>query len=136
MCLQAQVPQTAAAEAAAAAAAATKQATEVRQLESGADAPLDPYYQQVRRGCSPNAAPACRACNCHQPLKKSPMRSTATLSHLLLQALNRPQSRAETDAFNKMHFQQLRLARQHSHRPTAITPKVACSACTLQLVGI
>ena len=51
-------------------------------------------------------------------------------ARLLLQALNRPQSRAETDAFNKMHFQQLRLARQHSHRPTAVTPKVTCSACS------
>ncbi len=143
MCLQAEVPQTAAAEAAAAEAAgaeaaraeaaATKQATEARQLETEADAPLDPYYQQVRSKCSPNAASACRARNCHKAIQKNPMRSTAIYSTFLLQALNRPQSRAETDAFNKMHFQQLRLARQHSHRPTAVTPKVVCSACTLQL---
>ena len=69
MCLQAQVPQTAAAEAAAAETAATKQATEARELESGANAPLDPYYQQVKSECNPNAALACRTHNCNKSLR-------------------------------------------------------------------
>ena len=94
-----------------------------------------PLLSAGKEWVRPNAASACRARNCNKALGKHPRRSAATPAPLLLQALNRPQSRAETDAFNKMHFQQLRLARQHSHRPTAVTPKVICSACTLQLPG-
>ena len=133
LCLQAQVPQTVAAEAAAAEAAATKQATEARQLESGADAPLDPYYQQVRRGCSPIAASACRARKCNQPLTTSLMRG----SHAPAPAAAGSESAAVPGRDRCLQQDALSAAEAG---PAAQPPPHCChsqgnlhSACTLQL---